>query len=130
MIKLQKTMNRELRKIRKWLAANHLALNIEKTNYVIFHSPNRKISEPISIKIGRKRIRGENTVKFLDVLLDSNLNWKPHITELSKKLARTVGVFFKVQMKCFLFIPEFERAAKIRKIAVYRFLISFLVPEL
>ena len=35
----------------------------------------------------------------------------------------------KVQMNCF-FIPEFERAAKIRKIAVYRFLISFLVPEL
>ena len=35
----------------------------------------------------------------------------------------------KVQMKCF-FIAEFERAAKIRKIAVYRFLTSFLVPEL
>ena len=28
------------------------------------------------------------------------------------------------------FIPEFERAAKVKKIAVYRFLISFLVPEL
>ena len=39
-------------------------------------------------------------------------------------------IFIKVQMKCFFFIPEFERAAKIRKIAVYRFLISFLVPEL
>ena len=97
LIKLQKTMNRDLRKVRKWLAANRLALNIEKTNYVIFHSPNRKISEPISIKIGRKRIRGENTVKFLCVLLDSNLNWKPRITELSKKLARTVGVFFKIR---------------------------------
>ena len=35
-----------------------------------------------------------------------------------------------MQMKCVFFIPEFERAAKIRKIAVYRFLISFLVPEL
>ena len=28
------------------------------------------------------------------------------------------------------FIAEFERAAKIRKIAVYRFLISLLVQEL
>ena len=27
----------------------------------------------------------------------------------------------KVQMKCVFFIAEFERAAKIRKIAVYRF---------
>ena len=30
----------------------------------------------------------------------------------------------------FIIIAEFERAAKIRKIAVYRFLISLLVPEL
>ena len=36
----------------------------------------------------------------------------------------------KVHMKCFFFIAEFEIAAKIRKIAVYRFLISLLVPEL
>ena len=36
----------------------------------------------------------------------------------------------EVQMKCFFFIAEFQRAAKIRKIAVYRFLISLLVPEL
>ena len=36
----------------------------------------------------------------------------------------------KVQMNCF-FIAEFERGtAKIRKIAVYRFLISLLVTEL
>ena len=35
----------------------------------------------------------------------------------------------KVQMNCF-FIAEFERAAKIRKNAVYRFLISLLAPEL
>ena len=36
----------------------------------------------------------------------------------------------KVQMKCLFYIPEFERAAQVRKITVYRFLISFLVPEL
>ena len=42
---------------------------------------------------------------------------------------RTTVHCIKVQMKCF-FIAEFERAAKLRKIAVYSFLISFLVPEL
>ena len=36
----------------------------------------------------------------------------------------------KVEIKCFFFISEFERAAKIRKIAIYRFLISVPVPEL
>ena len=35
----------------------------------------------------------------------------------------------KVQMKCF-FIAEFERATKIRKIAIYHFLIFLLVPDI
>ena len=37
LITLQKTINRELRKVRKWLEANRLSLNIAKTTYVIFH---------------------------------------------------------------------------------------------
>ena len=42
--RLQKVVNRELRKVRKWLEANRLALNVSKTNYVIFHSPANKIN--------------------------------------------------------------------------------------
>ena len=38
-------------------------------------------------------------------------------------------MYFYVQMKWF-FIAEFGRAAKIRKIVVYCFFISLLVPEL
>ena len=90
-------MNRELRKVRKWLDANHLALNIDKTNFVIFHSPQKIILDPVILKIGKKKISNENCVKFLGVLLDSGLSWKHHIAELSKKLARTVGIFYKVR---------------------------------
>ena len=36
-------------------------------------------------------------VKFLGLLLDENLSWKHHLSELSKKLARTCGIFFKVR---------------------------------
>ena len=31
------------------------------------------------------------------MLLDEHLTWRYHITELSKKLARTCGIFFKVR---------------------------------
>ena len=50
-IKLQKIMNRELRHVKKWLKANKLALNIEKTNCVIFHSPVKKITEKIFLDL-------------------------------------------------------------------------------
>ena len=45
-VHFQKVMNIELTKIRKWLDANHLALNIDKTNFVIFHSPQKKNCGP------------------------------------------------------------------------------------
>ena len=49
-VHLQKVMNRELRKVRKWLDANHLASNIDETNFVIFHSPQKKIVDHVILK--------------------------------------------------------------------------------
>ena len=64
------------------------------------------------------------------VLLEIELCFEVHQHNVPPSWSRKLLQVLKVQMKCFFFIPEFERAAKIRKIAVYRFLISLLVPEL
>ena len=45
----------------------------------------------------KKKIQRKISVKFLGVLLDSNLRWKSHITELSEKLSRTIGIFCKIR---------------------------------
>ena len=95
---LQKIMNRELRHVKKWLEANKLALNIEKTNFVVFHSPSKKLTEPIILKCGRKKIIHANHVKFLGVLLDETLSWRSHLIELSRKLARSVAIFYKLRL--------------------------------
>ena len=42
LLTLQKVMNHELRHVKNWLDANKLALNIDKTNFVVFHSPAKK----------------------------------------------------------------------------------------
>ena len=47
----------------------------------------------------KKKIPHATAVKFCGVLLDAHLSWKLHITELSKKLARTVGVILKLDIK-------------------------------
>ena len=44
---LQKVINRELRHAKKWLDANKLDSNVDKTNFVIFHSHAKKLTEPI-----------------------------------------------------------------------------------
>ena len=94
---LQKVINKELRHVKKWLDANKLALNVEKTNFVIFHSVQNILNEGISIKIGNQHVRQAKYVKFLGLILDENLSWKYHLCELSKKLSRTCGIFFKIR---------------------------------
>ena len=94
---LQRTVNKELKKVKMWLDVNKLSLNIDKTNFIIFKSPQHPLAEAVSIKIGNLPIRKTCCVKFLGVLLDENLSWKYHLTELSKKLARTCGMFFKIR---------------------------------
>ena len=94
---LQKVVNRELRKVKKWLDANRLSLNIPKTNFVIFHSKPKNLNEPIRIKFGSKLLTRIESIKYLGILVDSTLTWKPQISELSKKLARTCGIFFKIR---------------------------------
>ena len=46
-----------------------------------------------ALKIGEKKIKQESSVCFLGVLLDSTLSWRNHLTELSKKFARTAGIY-------------------------------------
>ena len=65
LITLQKTVNRESRKVRKWLEANRLSLNIAKTNYVIFHSHAKRIDGFIQIKLGCKPIKHVHHIKYL-----------------------------------------------------------------
>ena len=51
--RLIKVINKELKAVKAWLESNKLSLNIEKTNFVIFHSPKKKIPEDLIIKFGK-----------------------------------------------------------------------------
>ena len=86
-----------MKKVKIWLDANNLAFNINKTSFIIFKSPQNSSSDTVSIKIGNLPVKQTKYIKFLGILLDDNLSWKYHLTELSKKLTRTCGMFFKVR---------------------------------
>ena len=70
------------------------------------------------IKRRNERITEENDVKFLGVLLDSTLSWKPYITELSKKLSKTIGMFYKLRH---------YTTADVLKLLYYALLYPFLI---
>ena len=51
---LERKINKELGKLQLWLNVNRLALNIRKTNYVIFHPFNKPLKQKITLKIRKK----------------------------------------------------------------------------
>jgi len=97
MEELKKVVNNELDGLFKWLCANRLSLNISKTNYLIFHPYNKRLKTNITIQINEKTINEEKSVKYLGVLIDATLSWNIHVTELSKKVARSIGILYKIR---------------------------------
>ena len=93
---LQNTVNREISKLVNWLNANRLALNVSKTNFVIFSASNKPL-QPVTILINRQAIEQKDSVKYLGVLIDSKLTFKQHITAISKKVSRATGMMYKLR---------------------------------
>ena len=56
-----------------------LSVNIDKTNYVIFQSKQKKSIQDLSLLIDDKLLIRKQQIKLLGVLLDENLSWKPHV---------------------------------------------------
>ena len=76
---LEKNINNELCKVHTWLCANRLSLNIDKSNFVIFHPPQKNLQGlKFNLKINDQQLNREFFIKYLGIMVDSNLNWKKH----------------------------------------------------
>jgi retron-type reverse transcriptase len=59
LITLQSDLNNELNNIFTWLCANKLSLNIDQSNFVIFHPPQKKIPFNVNLFINNKELNHE-----------------------------------------------------------------------
>lgn len=98
LISLNENINSELIKVEQWLNTNKLSLNYSKTNYLLIR-PKTKSSNScnFNVNIRNLQIKQCHSAKYLGVILDENLNWKPHIQYLHKKLSRSVGIIAKMR---------------------------------
>ena len=91
-------LNEELECIREWLCCNKLSLNVSKTHYMIF-TPRNKIVHDIDVKIHGVSVERVYATKFLGVIIDSKLTWKPHVEYICKKLSKCAGIIAKARRK-------------------------------
>ena len=95
--KLERVINNELKKLYTWLIVNRLSLNIDKTNFLVFHPYNKPMKQLITIKINKKAISEKDHIKYLGVILDATITWKTHIDKICKTVSRTIGVMYKIR---------------------------------
>ena len=97
LLNVEKTVNKELKKLYLWLNVNRLSLNVSKTQYIIFHPYNKPLRKHITIKINKKAITEKDHIKYLGVIIDSHLNWKKQILSITKKMSRCIGIMCKLR---------------------------------
>ena len=95
-----------------------MSINLDKTHFIIFHPYNKLLKKQITIKINKKAIKEQCFIKYLDVLIDSKLSWKHHVSKISKTISRSLGIMYKLQP----FLP-----LKIMKNVYYSLIYSHLV---
>lgn len=90
--------NIEIASIYRWFCLNKLSINHNKTNFVLFHSKNKPISENIShILLNDRQIQKVPFMKFLGVYFDSNLTWKVHLTNKANQILKVVSILGRLK---------------------------------
>jgi hypothetical protein len=92
-------INSELNKVFTWMCANKLSLNVPKTKYMIFHSPNRQVDDTLltGIMMNNTPLVSTKEFNFLGTIISSSTSWKPHCTHISTKLSRIIGILRRLK---------------------------------
>ena len=93
-----------LSSISRYMKCNLLHINAKKSCYIYF-SPNKRENESstksalddLNLSIDGSIIIRVKTTKFLGVLIDDKLNWRPHIESLNKKLRSACGRIYRIK---------------------------------
>ena len=98
---LESLVNRELGNVNEWLEANKLSLNIKKkSNFVIFcprqkNMPSIRILDSVTNTYGNLEM--EDYVKYLGLMIDSNLSWKYPIESICHKITKLIEIIAKIR---------------------------------
>ena len=88
-------MNVELDRISKWLRVNKLKLNVNKTKAMVI--PKASYVTAINmVTVDQQEIEIVNEIKYLGVMIDSQLAFKANVDHVCKKVAKKVGVLSRL----------------------------------
>ena len=79
-----------------FLNAYKVSLNMKKTELVIFKQQMKKNS-PTKLKLSYNRLYSSESVKYLNIKFDDNLNWKQHFHDIAINQIAPMSYFLQLE---------------------------------
>src|SRR6218665_2360024 len=79
-----------LNNINKWCNRNGFKISVAKTTGVLFTKT--KKPQKIAITLNNQSIKIESEAKFLGVIFDSRLTWRPHVEYIITKCKKRINL--------------------------------------
>ena len=92
---LAEIVNYELVNILQWIRSNKLSLNLQKTKYMLFSKSLETL--PINIMFDDTPLEQVSSTKFLGIVVDDKLSWKPHVDKICKLISRNIGIINRLK---------------------------------
>ena len=111
--KFKQKMDSTLVNLDQWFTANQLILNITKTKVIKF-APKTIAHVPLDSSYKDQVLDEVNNTKFLGMHMDSNMNWKIHIEQITHKLnvpcfmVRNLTHTLNVDILCMVYFAYFQ----------------------
>ena len=90
--------NMILTRLKKYLEANYLHINVSKSKFLHFKPPRKKIETPVNqVMFGGKPLDCVEQIKFLGITIDHRLSWKNHIQTVINKVRCSIGQLYEMR---------------------------------
>lgn len=82
----QRILNTAIGKITAWTDSVGFKFSVEKTNAIVFYKDKRWLkNQTIDLQLYNTSITFKESIKFLGIIFDQHLNWKPHLKHIKAK---------------------------------------------
>ena len=106
-------LQQDINSVTSWYSENLMALNGQKSAFLLF--PKFRDTEDTSIytvSVNNVILSPSPHVRYLGVLIDSRLSWKPQMDNVIRKVGRKIGVLYR----CHRLLSNAARLAFVRSV--------------
>ena len=94
----EKMLNEELIKLNDWCRVDKLSINYKKSNFILFQPRQKRKTLKVNLKIDQTTIERVKETMFLGVIIDEALSWKSHITNIARKISKSMGIIYRASI--------------------------------